>query len=258
MSSSIPELIQVARSGVLNIILENGGQRVGSGTGFLTDAGLVTANHVIREHRFETAVLGLDGADAGDPIRFSEADMLSAIVRESPKEQHDFVVLSIDEPEFEGRHRFKLAGLGDLRVGEQVLFLGYPYGSQNLTAHIGYASSIYRSRDTRVLQLDGSVNPSNSGGPVIDTDTGDVVAYVTRAQTGLLTDFDALVEALEGNVATLSQQRSGQVIIAGIDPVASLRVTMVAMRQLAVNMRRSANVGIGYASDAAHIVEAMG
>ena len=257
MSSSIPELTQETRSGVVNIVLENSGQRVGSGTGFLTDAGLITASHVIREHRFDTAMLALDGGGAGEPIRLSEADMLSKIVRESPKEQHDFAVLDIDEPEFEGRHRLKLAGLGGLRVGEQVLFLGYPYDSQNLTAHVGYVSSIHSSGNTRVLQLDGSVNPSNSGGPVLDTNTGDVVAYVTRAQTGLMTDFDALVEALEGNVSALSQQRSGQVIIAGIDPVASLRVTMVAMRQLAVNMRRSANVGIGYAYDAAHILEAL-
>ena len=91
----------------------------------------------------------------------------------------------------------------------------------------------------------------------MDTETGDVVAYVTRAQTGLLKDFDALVEVLENNVNALSQQRSGQVIIGGIDPVDSLRATMAAMRQFAVNMRRSANVGIGYAYDAAHIVEAL-
>lgn len=257
MSNNIPELAEVVRSGVLNIILETQNQRIGSGTGFLTEKGLVTASHVLREHSFETVLFGFSERSSGDPIRLSESDILGSISRESLQEEHDFAVLDINEPEFEGRHRFKLVGLQDTRVGQQVLFLGYPYENRNLATHVGYASSIHRSRDTRVLQLDGSVNPSNSGGPVIDIETGDVLAYITRAQTGLLNDFDSLVQTLEQNVAVLSQERSGQVIIGGIDPVSSLRATMAAMRQLAVNMRRSANVGIGYAYDAAHIVEAL-
>jgi hypothetical protein len=42
-------------------------------------------------------------------------------------------------------------------------------------------------------------------------------------------------------------------MIAGLDPVDGLRASQAAMLQIATNLRRSANVGIGYAFGSNHV-----
>jgi len=132
--------------------------------------------------------------------------------------------------------------------------MGYPYETQHLSSHVGYISAAYKRGGTQVLQLDASVNPSNSGGCVIDPETLSVVAYVTRAQAGLTADFRDLLRAFQQNIVELSKSRASM-SVGGIDPVKGLKVTMVAMERLGVNLYRSANVGIGCAFGAKHIVE---
>ena len=122
---------------------------------------------------------------------------------------------------------------------------------------MGYVSASYPEGQAEVLQLDASVNPSNSGGPVVDPSGGNVVGYVTRSQTGLLRDFDNLIATLEQNVAQLSAPTGARISIGGLDPHQAFRATMTALGQLALNMRRSANVGIGYAFSAKHIHDAL-
>lgn len=74
-----------------------------------------------------------------------------------------------------------------------------------------------RRPDADVLQLDGSINPSNSGGPVIDPESSEVLAYVVRAQTGLMEGFDVLIDIFAANVEVLSQTRASM-SIGGVDP----------------------------------------
>ena len=256
MQQDAVDTIRTVRTGVVNLILERGRERVGSGTGFLIPDHVVTASHVLREGTFDVAMLRFDDSDEEDVVRLSAKDLMAAVRHESPKSQCDYALLAIDEPEFRGRHRFTLAATPKPSVGQQVLLLGYPFASPNLASHVAYVSALYRSGDADVFQLDGSINPSNSGGPVIDPESSEVLAYVVRAQTGLMQDFDVLIENLTANVEVLSQPRTSM-SIGGVDPVRALRATMAAMRQLALNMKRSANVGIGYAHSARHITDAL-
>lgn len=86
--------------------------------------------------------------------------------------------------------------------------------------------------------------------------SGLAVGIVTRTQTGLEEDFDALLAAIERNVEVLEQSRkSGMTVkLAGIDPIQATRSTMTILGRLAKNIKRSANVGIGYAFCTEHIL----
>jgi len=256
MSETSAALIKTVRSGVVNLILERNGERIASATGFLIDGYLVTASHVLREGMFETLVIRFDEDSSTNGIKLDRDFVLGKIRSESDKGAHNFAVLEISEPEFEGHYRFKLGESENIQAGQQILFFEYPYDSPHLTSHVAYISAVFDEGTTRVLQLDGSVNPSNSGGPVIDVPSGRVIAIVTRAQTGLSGDFDDLIDAFSKNVAAL-ENRTAIVQIGGIDPVHGLKVTMESMRRLALNMRRSANVGIGYANAIKHLSEAL-
>jgi S1-C subfamily serine protease len=249
----LTESIRTVSSGVINIVLERDGSRIGSGSAFLIDGYVATASHVIRTAPFDVGALRFDD---GAEVRLSARDLLRAVRHESLKEEHDLALMTLDEPEFANRHRFETSE-AVVAPGQQVVLLGYPFDSSHLAAHVAYVSSIHDSGHTQILQLDGSANPSNSGGPVIDAESTHLVGWIVRAQTGLDRNFDDLTRALSENVAFLSRPQSGALMISGIDPVQAFRASMTAMSELAKNMKRSANVGIAYANAARHLTDML-
>lgn len=246
------EAIAEVSSGVAHLVLERGSEQVGSGSGFLIAGGLVTASHVLRRVDFDTLAIGFDGST--DFIRLARDDVMALTRWESREADHDVVVVGLDEPEFEHRYRFELGSATEVEVGQSVIIMGYPYGSEVLTSHIGHVSARYTRGPVDIVRLDASVNPSNSGGPVVEPDSLRAVAYVTRAETGLTRDFEQVITALEGNAKAV-RGGTGGIRVGGIDPLEALEKSFLGMRALAENMKRSANVGIGYAFSSEHLVK---
>lgn len=248
------DLFVACRSGVAQISLERGRNTLTAGTAFIVEGGLVTNSHVLREIDFDVAVIRFDDIEYANGIRLARETCIAAIEHESPREEHDVIFLRLNEPEFEGRHVFEFGDSNHLRVGDETAFLGYPFQMPNLTCHVGIVSSLHRSGPVDVIQVDGSVNGGNSGGPLLELTGGRVVGIITRAEAGFLADqFDQLIGALRLNVELLQQNASVHAVIAGIDIRESLRASQTAMLQIAVNLRRSANVGIGYAFSANYL-----
>jgi len=253
------KVIARVRSGLVQVLYERGGRRVGSGSGFLVGGGLVTNSHVLRPGQIDAILIRMADTDPQDPgsyITLLPEACYQAVTHEPPAELHDYAFLGLDEPEFAGRYRFAFDSEMAPVVGEQVAFLGFPFGMAQLTAHLGHISSIHERNGTTVLQIDGSINGGNSGGPLINED-GDVIGLVTRAITGVIEEqFERLIDALRHNQEAL-QGGGGRVLLGGIDPIQALRASQAAMEQIARDLHRSANVGIGYAYSAEYIRDAI-
>lgn len=87
------------------------------------------------------------------------------------------ITISLPNPsEFIGDERSMMAGAN-------VAYLGYPYGKRELeTVKVSatiVSSKILTPSGTRTLQIDSSVNDGNSGGPLVDFETGKVVGIIT-------------------------------------------------------------------------------
>ena len=78
---AIGDTILRSSGGVVGIRLEENGQRVGSGTGFLIPGYFVTASHVLRKASFDTVVIRQSGAGASDDIRMAAEAVLGSITR---------------------------------------------------------------------------------------------------------------------------------------------------------------------------------
>lgn len=252
----IVEIFQRCESGVAQVVLERSRERVTAGTAFLVPGGLVTNSHVIRAA--EADVIGFRFSQMGnsDLIRLARNDLFKAVTYESPDDAWDVAFISLEEPEFEGRYRFEFADTAPVAIGQQVLFIGYPFQMTNITCHVGYISSLFERSGVSVIQIDGSVNGGNSGGPLLEMTSGRVVGIVTRAHVGFVAEqFDSLIGTLRQNVEVLSKQRAS-IRLGGIDPIEAVKVSQVAMIEIAKSLRSSANVGIGYAFSSSHIREA--
>ena len=241
-------------SGTVQIFLEKEGRKIGSGSGFLINDGIITNYHVVRATSFDAIAIRFDGDDPSDQGSYIRVTIDDVVAAESPENEMDYAFLSMNELEFEGRYKFTFSE-ESVKVGQKIAFMGYPFGMFNLTCHIGYISSIYTKNDVLIYQIDGSVNGGNSGGPLISLDTGNVIGIVTRAQTGLIEkQFDNLIQTLQSNQQALSKAKT-IMKIGGFDPVQGFIASQAAMDVIAKNIKRSANVGIGFAFSSQYVYE---
>lgn len=237
------------KSGVLKITVELNGITLSSGSAFISDGKIVTCGHVYRGMP-ENSHIAFDFFEPtyhndGKSFVFLKQVLDSSVVALSEEQALDYCVLDLPIP-VGNRHNFLLSDV-PVSIGEPVFALGYPYEQKHLSIHAGIISSVYKSSVAEMLQLDMSINPSNSGGPLLQSD-GIVCGVICRKATGLSAMFDKLIESFRQNQEILTAAtRNGSIKLMGVDPLKLGSVIQTQMGEIAKEIKRSANVGIGYA-----------
>ncbi|HZQ66259.1 MAG TPA: S1C family serine protease [Gaiellaceae bacterium] len=166
-SDAFPNVVARVRSGVVRIETRLCGDQAAIGTGLIIGPRLVaTVEHVV------------DSA-AGITIKRAGKTLASgSVIGTDPA--RDLALLRTSVP-VRG-YRFRLAARPP-RLGESVAAMGYPFGLP-LSVTRGTVSGLDRTipiegtARRRLVQTDAEVNPGNSGGPLLATETGEVVGLI--------------------------------------------------------------------------------
>ena len=154
------------KSSEFDNISQESNQIKSMGTGFIINqhAHIVTNHHVISDCK-KIEIIN-SKLNSGAKILFSdEINDLAIIKSNSPVNSYAF-----------------LRGGRGIRVGEDIITLGYPLGTilgENIKATKGNISSATGlANDTTMMQITAPIQPGNSGGPVLDM-SGNVVGVVS-------------------------------------------------------------------------------
>lgn len=177
-SNAVINAVEQVGSAVVRVEAASG---AGSGVIFTPDGFILTNNHVVGEpaHRPRQSS---GGQEAGLHLKVTLPDGRSLqadlIGRDADT---DLAVLRIDGSHLPFAH---LGNSKSVRVGQVAIAIGNPYGFDHSVTS-GVVSALGRSIRSRsgrlmddIIQTDASLNPGNSGGPLVTT-AGEVIGINT-------------------------------------------------------------------------------
>ncbi|MDI3139461.1 S1 family peptidase [Enterobacter kobei] len=146
------------------------GNSLGSGFSFINEHYVITNYHVISNmiNLEEKQALGLV------ELRCEDNQILLARIMHISIEC-DFAVLKLESELPAGREILHPAENFIPSRGCKIIFTGYPHGENHLLAHEGIISSPLPGGR---FYIDGMVSGGNSGGPIVDLTTGEVIGIV--------------------------------------------------------------------------------
>lgn len=151
------------------------------GTAFLHKGGIfLTAEHVV--------------AGCSDPLLvMADGNLVYSDVVGS--DTHIDVAILKPRTPVQGR-ALELSKLDDWHLGSQLSIWGFPggYNGSRPMLSVGYVSGVHSDNGSRRLVVNAAFNSGNSGGPVVDVQTGEVIGIVSsklapisdRAKSALL------------------------------------------------------------------------
>ena len=160
--SSLADLIESIQAGVVQITTASG-----SGSGFIITAdGLVITNEHVVSGESSVRVWLTNGRRYYADVLERDATADLALVQ--IYDGGGFDAIAVGDP-------------NTVRTGDEVLALGFPLADTigtNLTVTRGIISSTRTDNGVQLLQTDASLNPGNSGGPLVNSD-GEVIGVNT-------------------------------------------------------------------------------
>ena len=243
------ELWKKINPSVCQIIHKRNKKFISAGTGFKCENYIITNNHVYNPTNSDEIIIQFkteNGRGISLQKSYTSEEFISLLKDGMNKDSWDFAIL--EDSHFSEIPNLKLSDeKKEIEIGQKCIFLGFPFSSNYLTIHEAIISAKYTNQKNNVkyIQLDASVNGGNSGGPLIEIDSQEVVGIITLKKTGFSERFRALNESYKSNIE-LFEKTSGGVKISGIDPIESFKVIQNQLSVLGKEIERSSNVGIGF------------
>lgn len=236
---------------VCQIIHRKNNKVISVGTGFKCQNYIITNNHVynpINSDEITIQFKKTNGKQISLEKKYNSEEFISLLKDGMPKDSWDFAIL--EDSHFTEIPNLKLTDeKKEIDVGQKCIFLGFPFSSNYLTIHEAIVSAKYTnsSNNVKYIQLDASVNGGNSGGPLIEIETQEVIGIITLKKTGFSDRFRELNDSFKSNIEVLEKSNGATIEMSGIDIMKTFTAIQNQFAVLGKEIERSSNVGIGFA-----------
>jgi S1-C subfamily serine protease len=233
--AQVTNVLEVSRDSSVKLTSQSGNS---SGSGFLiNDQYVLTCFHVL-------AALSAQGSAINWSlypdlqVTLSSGETIAATVVSVPTQAdpspvlQDFALVKLKSKPLKNSTKLQLASDKEtLKVGDDVVFSGYPLATPGMVTHRGMVSRFDSS--ATLIFVQASINKGNSGGALLNTQ-GHVVGIVSMREGGISQGL----QELSSHIDQTSYQ--GSVQLMGVDPLQATRAIIQTLDQYI-------STGIGYA-----------
>jgi len=191
-------------------------------TGFKVKNSLVTSEqafYVPKAKKVEIRFVDEDANTLTASMKIDYAEFVNDLKIGFSNNHSDYAIFNIDFQEFKDIPSLTLCERWHYPIGQQVAMLSFSCGCPNLSIKNALVSSAFaNSNGLRYIQIDGLTSFGNSGSPVIDPNTMEVIAIVSRRNTPAAKAYQQLQEIIASNLDEL-RKIEGSVKLVDIDPI---------------------------------------
>lgn len=226
-------------------------------SGFKINKSLVTCEQAFYVKGAQKVEIRFVEADANTPkasMRVDYKEFIDDLRIGFTHNQADYAVFNIDFAEFQDIPSLSLCERWNYPIGMPVAVLGFNGVGQNLSIKTGIVSSAFSNKQgVRYLQLDSLTCYGNSGAPVVDPQTMQVIAIVSRRNNPATKSYNDLMGYISTNLEEL-RKIEGKFKLGELDPIQVLIANQNQIKFLATNIYKHTAPGSSQAVMLDHII----
>lgn len=249
----------VCRDSVCSIsFYDDNGIAITSVTGFKANNLLITDDSIFGAEQAKRVLLRFVGDDGYSPnvqIDLDYGDFISCIRTGGRTVTTSFAVLEIADPQFANVPSLTLSTEARLPIGLPVALMGFQFDQPNLTLKSGILSSnTIQPNNFRYYQFDVSTKRGNSGSPLINAETKEVVGVIGYKLAQKNRAFNQMLDIVRNNIDVL-RGAEGKFNVGDIDPIQVLIASQNQIKQLSTEIFKGTGFSTGYALDISYVTE---
>lgn len=215
-------------------------------SGFKVGKSLVTcedAFYIGNASKVEIRFVEEDANTITASVRIDYAEFINDLRVGVFNNNSDYAVFNIDFKEFESVPGLSLSYLRSIPIGSPVAVLGFNGDERNLSIRSAIISSAFSNGEgVRYLALDGLNCYGNSGSPVIDVESREVVGIISRRNSPATSAYQDLLKYITSNLDEL-HKLEGMLKLGTVDPIQVLVANQNQIKLLASNIYKYAATG---------------
>jgi hypothetical protein len=227
------------------------GIRYDSVTGFKYGHFIITDDMVYKidkANEVQITFMEEDGVTPKASIKITEKDFKARIVRGIKENIPGFALIDADFPQFDGIPSLKLSARKNTPVATPIAIIGHQMEHNNIAIKTGIVSSYSKQNGTRYIQFDAAVDRGNSGSPLIDAETGEVVGIVGHRLASIVDGHKKMMQIINNNL-TMLKSAEGKMQLQDIDPIQVLIANQNQIKHIAKEFYKTASYMYGFALD---------
>jgi len=196
-----------------------------------------------------------DGLTESAVVRIPIAELKQRMIRSLSKDKIPFAAILADFEEFKQIPSLKMSLSGAFEIGQPIALLGYQLEQENLAIKPGIiTSAMLTDNGYKYIQIDSSVKQGNSGAPVINAETSEVIGIIGHRLAAITQSHKRMKQIINKNLAILKKSQ-GKFNVEEIDPIQVLIANQNQIKHIANDIYKSASMRVGYALDIKYIQE---
>jgi hypothetical protein len=240
--------------------LDEYGIKTYSATGFLAGEFIISDDSLFKVKRAHEVLFRFvlpDAVSIHHELRIEFGEFKERIVPGTQEEKVGFSLFQVEEHEISQLPSLYISQKKQFPIGHPIAVLGFQFDQDNLSIKSGIISSnVMLENANRYIQFDCPLRHGNSGSPLIDAETGEVIGVVGYRLASIVQSYDMLNGIINDNLKIL-RKVEGKISIQEIDPVQVLIANQFQLKMITREIFRTAGTNYGYAIDTSKIAEKM-